>query len=64
MSAFGLYRDDEESLAAARRDLMRRLEEGSLRLTVSPVPPLEDAAEAHRLLESRQVVGKVLLSPI
>jgi NADPH2:quinone reductase len=64
VSAFGLYLDDEESLAAARRDLMRRLEEGSLRLTVSRVLPLEDAAEAHRLLESRQVVGKVLLSPV
>ena len=64
VSAFGLYLDDEESLAAARRDLMRRLEEGSLRLTVSRVLPLEEAAEAHRLLESRQVVGKVLLSPV
>ncbi|HSG41312.1 MAG TPA: quinone oxidoreductase [Thermoanaerobaculia bacterium] len=63
VSAFGLYLDDEESLAAARRELQRRLEDGSLRLNVSRVLPLEDAAEAHRLLESRQAVGKVLLSP-
>jgi NADPH2:quinone reductase len=63
VSAFGLYLDDEEALAAARRDLLRRLEEGALRLTVSRVLPLEDAAEAHRLLESRRAVGKILLSP-
>jgi NADPH:quinone reductase len=64
VSAFGLYLDDVESLAAARRDLLRWLEEGALRLTISRVLPLEDAAEAHRLLESRQAVGKILLSPI
>ncbi|HEX6898232.1 MAG TPA: zinc-binding dehydrogenase [Thermoanaerobaculia bacterium] len=64
VSAFGLYLDDPESLAAARRDLLRWLEEGSLRLTISHVLPLEEAPEAHRLLESRQAVGKVLLSPL
>ena len=51
-----------ERWAAVRRDLLRRVEEGSLRLTVSAVFPLAAAAEAHRLMESRQSVGKIVLS--
>jgi NADPH:quinone reductase-like Zn-dependent oxidoreductase len=35
-----------------------------VRLTVSRVLPLEDAAEAYRPLESRQAVGEVLLRPL
>ncbi len=63
MSAFGLRQDVRpESWRAARQDLLRQVEEGRLRLTVSRVLPLSEAAEAHRLLESRQVVGKLLLA--
>ena len=50
-----------EHWAAARQDLLRLVEEGALRLNVSAVLPLEEAAEAHRRLESRQSVGKILL---
>jgi NADPH2:quinone reductase len=35
--------------------------EGWLKPTISRVFPLEQAAEAHRLLESRQTVGKLIL---
>jgi NADPH2:quinone reductase len=63
VSAFGLRQDvHPETWRAARQDLLRQVEDGRLRLTVSRVLPLADAAEAHRLLESRQVVGKLLLA--
>lgn len=63
VSAFGLYMDlGSEAWQTARRDLLRWVEEGALRLTISRVLPLAEAAEAHRLMESRQVVGKMLLA--
>lgn len=63
ISAFMLNVDHRPELwAAARQELLRWVEEGSLRLNVSAVFPLAEAAAAHRLLESRQAVGKVLLS--
>ena len=62
VSAFGLYLDDEESLAAARRELQRRLEDGSLRLNVSRVLPLEDAAEALGIDTTRYKVTAFVLS--
>ena len=63
VSAFGLRQDvHPETWRAARQDLLRQVEEGKLRLTISRVLPLAEAAEAHRLLESRQVVGKLLLA--
>lgn len=63
VSAFGLRQDVRpEDWRAARQDLLRQVEDGKLRLTISRVLPLAEAAEAHRLLESRQVVGKLLLA--
>ena len=63
VSAFMLNVDDRPELwTTARQELLRWVEEGSLRLTVSAVFPLAEAAEAHRLLESRKAVGKVVLS--
>jgi NADPH2:quinone reductase len=50
-----------ERWAAIRKDLLRWVEEGSLRLNVSTILPLAAAAEAHRLIESRQSVGKIVL---
>ena len=46
---------------AARQELLRWVEEGSLRLIISAILPLADAAESHRRLESRQSFGKILL---
>lgn len=45
-----------------RKELLRWVEEGRLRLNVSTVFPLAAAAEAHRLIESRQSVGKIVLA--
>jgi NADPH:quinone reductase len=36
---------------------------GKLRAQVSVVLPLSKIAEAHRLLEDRQVIGAVVLNP-
>jgi NADPH2:quinone reductase len=47
-----------ESMSA----LLTWLAAGELRVPVSDVLPLDRAAEAHRLLESRQVSGKLLLA--
>jgi NADPH2:quinone reductase len=50
-----------ERWAAIRKDLLRWVEEGRLRLNVSAILPLAAAAEAHQLIESRQSVGKIVL---
>jgi len=63
ISAFGLDQEREpERWETARRDLLRWVEDGALRLTISRVLPLSAAGEAHRLMDSRQVVGKMLLN--
>lgn len=41
--------------------VVKLLQEGKLRVTVHRVLPLEEAAEAHRLLESRGSIGKIVL---
>ncbi len=58
------------NFVGARRDLLRRsrdvlkgIQEGWLRLRIDRVLPLADAAEAHRMLEGRQSIGKIVLTP-
>ena len=43
-------------------DVLRGIREKWLKLNIEHVLPLAQAAEAHRLLEGRQSVGKLLLS--
>jgi NADPH2:quinone reductase len=43
-------------------DLLGAIQGGRLRLALAKVLPLEQAAEAHRLIESRATIGRVLLS--
>ncbi len=42
--------------------VMEGLQQGWLKLRIDQVLPLKQASDAHRLLESRQTIGKVLLS--
>ncbi len=56
--------------AAKREDLLWRakevqdwIAEGTLKVQIARTLPLVEAVEAHRLIESRRVVGKVLLQP-
>ena len=44
-------------------DLFDWVASGALKLRVDRVFPLSEAAEAHRLLESRETTGKVVLVP-
>jgi NADPH:quinone reductase-like Zn-dependent oxidoreductase len=44
-------------------DVIKHVEAGRLRPVVDSVLPLEEAAEAHRLLEERAQFGKVVLTP-
>jgi NADPH:quinone reductase len=50
-----------------RADVERALEmiaQGKARAGINRILPLEGAAEAHRLLESDRVIGKVILQPL
>jgi NADPH:quinone reductase len=52
-----------EELAVRAAELLGWASEGWLRVHVDRTLPLGDAADAHRALEARQTVGKVLLVP-
>jgi len=57
------YTAEREELLWRARDIFTWIAEGKLRLRIDREIPLRDAAEAHRLLESRQTTGKLLLKP-
>jgi NADPH:quinone reductase len=44
-------------------DLFRRVSSGQVRPIVNHLYPLEEAAQAHRLMETRQTTGKIILLP-
>ena len=46
------------------QQLIQDVHDGSLRVVIDKTFPLKDAAEAHRSIESRQAVGRVLLDPL
>jgi NADPH:quinone reductase len=52
-----------ELLQPSLVELLTYLGEGKLKLTIGGVFPLEDAADVHRLLQSRQTIGKLILEP-
>jgi NADPH2:quinone reductase len=54
---------DPDLVARAAKDVLRLWETGAVRPVVGAEYPLEEAAEAHRLIESRQSTGKVVLIP-
>jgi NADPH2:quinone reductase len=54
---------DPELVTRAATDVVRLWESGAVRPVVGAELPLEDASEAHRLIESRQSTGKVVLIP-
>ena len=59
----GHYIADRQSLLARAGDVLQWVAKGELFLFIGKVLPLDKAAEAHRLLEARQTMGKVLLTP-
>jgi NADPH2:quinone reductase len=52
---------DPELVARAAKDVLRLWEGGAVRPIVGAEFPLEEAADAHRLIETRQSTGKVVL---
>ena len=57
------YTAERSELLWRARDVFKWIAEGKLRLRIDREIPLRDAAEAHRLLESRKTTGKLLLKP-
>jgi NADPH:quinone reductase len=58
-----LMRHRPELVQEATRELMTLWESGAVRPVVGASFPLEQAADAHRLIEERKSVGKVVLVP-
>ncbi|MDM5331529.1 NADPH:quinone oxidoreductase family protein [Neobacillus sp. CF12] len=52
-----------ELLQTSLVELLSYLGEGRLKLTIGGVFPLEEAANVHRLLQSRKSTGKLILEP-
>lgn len=60
---FGDYTANRAELEAAARELFDALVVGALRPAAPRRLPLEQAAEAHRLLEGGQTTGPLVLAP-
>jgi NADPH2:quinone reductase len=56
------YNLDRKELLARASDVLSWMEKGELEVTIDRTLPLAQAAEAHRLLESRQTSGKLVLT--
>ena len=54
---------DPQLVARAAQDVLRLWEGGAVRPVVGHEFPLEEAGEAHRLIEERKTTGKVVLVP-
>lgn len=61
--SLGHYVASRAELLARATDVAGWVKDGRLRLRIDRELPLAEAAQAHRLLESRQTAGKVLLIP-
>jgi NADPH2:quinone reductase len=57
------YTQTREELLWRAREMFAAVESGALRVRIDRDLPLREAAEAHRLLESRKTTGKLLLIP-
>jgi NADPH:quinone reductase-like Zn-dependent oxidoreductase len=55
--------DERRRLTEAMTFLVREVADGRLRPVVARAFPLERAADAHRYMQSRSNIGKVLLIP-
>lgn len=59
----GAYTVTRDELLWRSRDLFESIRSGEVRIRIDRELPLRDAAEAHRLLESRATTGKLVLVP-
>ena len=61
--SLGHYIADRQELLWRAGEVLGWIAAGRLRLRIDREIPLRDAAEAHRLLEARKTMGKLLLKP-
>jgi NADPH:quinone reductase len=61
--SLGAYTATRDELLWRAKELFEAIRSGALKLRIDRELPLRDAAEAHRLLESRKTAGKLLLIP-
>src|SRR5262249_11486611 len=59
----GDYTATRDELVARAMEVLEAVRRGELQVRVHAALPLERAAEAHRLLESRATAGKLVLIP-
>ena len=57
------YTAKREDLVWRARDVLNWIAEGVLTVHIAHTMPLTEVAEAHRLLEGRQVAGKIVVRP-
>ncbi|MFG2986807.1 zinc-binding alcohol dehydrogenase family protein [Streptomyces sp. NPDC048258] len=60
---YALFQDRPEAVAAGRKELLAYVESGQVTPVVHSRLPLEEAAKAHELMESRVHTGKIVLVP-
>jgi len=60
--SLGNFIATREDLVRRSGDVLRAIREGWLKLRIDRVLPLADAGEAHRLLEGRKTMGKIILN--
>lgn len=53
---------NQEELLMRSKEVIQTIQRGLITLTIDRVLPLSEAAEAHRLIESRKTSGKLLLT--
>ena len=61
--SFYVYTQTRDALIGHAEALFEALASGTLKATIGGKYPLQDAAEAHRALESRRTTGSVILIP-
>jgi NADPH2:quinone reductase len=59
----GDYLQTRDELLRRANDLFAWMAEGRLEVTIGARYPLEESADAHRALEARETIGKVLIVP-
>ena len=63
-ASLGDYAVKREDLIWRANDVLNWIGDKLLKVQIARTLPLSDATEAHRLVESRQVAGKVILVPL
>ncbi len=59
----GDYTATRDELLQRAEEVLRWVQSGELKLHIGLTLPLSEAVEAHRQLEGRETVGKILLTP-